>query len=45
MLSQIRPLEYVSIFTGNEGLRYVVEGRNDEGEVFFKVELIFKQEN
>ena len=42
---EIRPLEYVSIFTGNDGLRYVVEGRNDEGEVFFKVELIFKQEN
>lgn len=37
---EIRPLENVELYLGNQDLRYIIEGRNKE-EVYFTIEICF----
>lgn len=38
---EIRPLEKVKLFMAENGHRYIVEGRNQEDEVYFTIEIYF----
>lgn len=38
---EIRPLEYVELYLGKEDFRYVVEGRNANGDIYFTIEIYF----
>lgn len=39
---EIRPLENVSLYLGNDDKRYIVEGRSQTDEVYFTIEIYFK---
>lgn len=38
---EIRPLELVKLFMGEDGHRYVIEGRNENDDVYFTIEIYF----
>ncbi len=38
---EIRPLEIVKLFMGEDGHRYVIEGRNENDDVYFTIEIYF----
>ncbi len=40
---EIRPLTPVELYMGNDGLRYIVEGKNSDDEQFFLIEILFKE--
>ena len=42
---EILPLAYVDLFVGRDDLRYVVEGRDEQGTVHFAIEIHFTKEN
>lgn len=39
---EIRPLEKVKLFMAEDGHRYIVEGRSQEDEVYFTIEIYFR---
>lgn len=39
---EIRPLEYVDLYLGYDGKRYIVEGKNKE-DIFFTIEILFTE--
>lgn len=39
---EIRPLEKVKLFMAENGHRYIVEGRSQEDEVYFTIEIYFR---
>lgn len=40
---EIRPLEEVQLYLGNDQQRYVIEGRSESDEVYFTIELYFSE--
>ena len=38
---EIRPLNVVKLFMGHEEQRYLIEGRNEENDVYFTIEIYF----
>ncbi len=40
---EIRPLTPVELYMGNDGLRYIIEGKSEEDEQFFLIEILFKE--
>ncbi|MCD7948717.1 MAG: thioesterase [Erysipelotrichaceae bacterium] len=40
---EIRPLTPVELYIGNDGLRYIVEGKSIDNEQYFLIEILFKE--
>lgn len=38
---EIRPLEFVNMYVGHIDNKYIVEGKSDEGDVYFVIEIYF----
>ena len=38
---EIRPCEMVKLFMGEDGHRYLIEGRNEQDDVYFTIEIYF----
>lgn len=40
---EIRPLEKVRLFMGNDEQRYVIEGRNLQDDIYFTIDMVFQR--
>ena len=40
---EIKPLEYVNLYLGQDQQRFIIKGEGEQGEIFFMIEIYFTE--